>query len=232
MNAIIIIENEETRKLYDNAVRYFEKAETTLILTLSELDEYLDEVAVKQNKRQLSERSKEISRTLKNAIIALAVSDFDAENHRCYFHALAKEIKESDYIFIFANKFTSYAHPQLLQIRSENINYAVVKFFELLFRSEYNLKELFLRINRQRKYKHCNIPFSDMKALIDNLQPVNLRRKRIYINLSGLVLYPSKIKELMLKRFPEGNGKQVFFSNFSADLMLGKKAKYCLDIFC
>jgi len=232
MNAIIIIENEETRKLYDNAAKYFSKAETTLILTLQELDEYLDEIAVKQNRRQLSDRSKEISKVFKNAVIALAVSDFDSENHRCYFHALAKEIKETDYIFIFANKFTNFTHHQLLQVRSENINYAVVKFFELLFRGEYNLKELFLRINRQRKYKHCNIPFSDMKSLIDNLQPINLRRKRIYINLSGLVLYPAKIKEMMLKRFPEKQGKQVFFSNFSADLMLSKKTKYCLDIFC
>jgi len=232
MNAIIIIENEENRKLYDNAIKHFDKAETTLILTLKELDEFLDEVAAIENKRKLSDRSKEISKAFKNAVIALAVSDFDSENHRCYFHALSKEIKETDYIFIFSNKFTSYAHPQLLQIRSENINYAVVKFFELIFRGEYNLKELFLRINRQRKYKHCNIPFSDMKALIDNLQPINLRRKRIYINLSGLVLYPAKIKEMMLKRFPEKQGKQVFFANFAADLLLSRKSKYCLDIFC
>jgi len=117
-------------------------------------------------------------------------------------------------------------------VRSEYVDYAVIKFFEQLFRGEYSYREFFQRINRQRKYRHCNIPFSDMNSLIDNLRPVSLRRKRIYINMSGLVVYPSKIKELMLKRFLERDGKQVFFSNFSADLILSMKSKYCLNIFC
>ena len=65
MNAIIIIEDEGNRKLYDNAAKYFERAETTLILTLKEINEYFDELDATQNRRQLSDKARLPTKLLK-----------------------------------------------------------------------------------------------------------------------------------------------------------------------